>query len=171
MGGHRRRSCDSNDDDEHSHLSSEAGEGHRRCVHEGCLLEATASIQATEAVGDILKFVDHSAAHVAKQISIAGIRDAEQTERPLSDARRLDPGTGHGEAARRESRAQQRQQGSGIKLSLREGRPTRMTSRIPRTTPRTTPSQRWAAGSMSRQGVAAPQGPSLRRSRSRGRPP
>ena len=109
MGGHRRRSCDSNDDDDPSHLSSEAGEGHRRCVHEGCLLEATASIQATEAVGDILKFVDHSAAHVAKQISIAGIRDAEQTERPLSDARRLDPGTGHGEAARRESRAQRRE--------------------------------------------------------------
>ena len=55
-------------------------------MYEGCLLEATVSIHASETVKDIIKFNDYSATHVAKQISIAGVRDAEQMKRLLSDA-------------------------------------------------------------------------------------
>ena len=55
MGGYKRWSCDSNDDD-NSHFSFEVGEGHHSFMYEGCLLEATVSIHASETVKDIIKF-------------------------------------------------------------------------------------------------------------------
>ena len=88
MGGYKTWSCDSNDneEDDHSHFSFEVGEGVHRFMYEECLIEATVSIHASETVKDIIKFNDYSATHVAKQISIAGVLDAEQMKRLLSDA-------------------------------------------------------------------------------------
>ena len=57
-----------------------------RFMYEGCLLETTVSIHSSETVKDIIKLHEYSATHVAKQISIAGIRDADQMKRLLSDA-------------------------------------------------------------------------------------
>ena len=65
------------------------GEGHHRFIYEGCLLEATVSIHASETVKDIIKFEEYCLMHVAKQISITGIRDADQMKRLLSDASTL----------------------------------------------------------------------------------
>ena len=86
MGGYKRWSCYSNDDGDNSHFSFEVGEGHHRFMYEGCLLKATVSIHASETVKHIIKFQEYCTTHVAKQISIAGIRDAEQMKRLLSDA-------------------------------------------------------------------------------------
>ena len=69
MGGYKRRSCDSNDDGDNSHFSFEVGEGHHRFMYEGCLLEATVSIHASETVKDIIKFQEYCTTHMAKQIS------------------------------------------------------------------------------------------------------
>ena len=68
------------------HISLEVGEGHHRFKYEGCLLEATVSIHASETVKEIIKREEYCTTHVAKQISITGIRDAEQMKRLLSDA-------------------------------------------------------------------------------------
>ena len=87
MGGYKAWSYDSNhDDDDHSHFSFEVGEGIHHFMYEGCMLEATVSIHASETVKDIIKFDDYSATHVAKQISISGVRDAGQMKRLLRDA-------------------------------------------------------------------------------------
>ena len=50
------------------------------------MLEATVSICASETVKDLIKFNDCSATHVAKQVSISGVRDAEQMKRLLGAA-------------------------------------------------------------------------------------
>ena len=55
-------------------------------MYDGCLLEATLLIHASETVKDIIKFKEYCTTHVAKQISITGIRDANQIKRRLSDA-------------------------------------------------------------------------------------
>ena len=54
-------------------------------MYEGCLLEATVSIHASETVRDIIKFEEYCTTHLAKQISINGIRDADHMKRLLSD--------------------------------------------------------------------------------------
>ena len=86
IGGYKRWSCNSNDDEDNSRFSFEVGEGHHRFMYEGCLLEATVLIHALETVKDIIKFQEYCTTHVAKQISIAGIWDADQMKRLLSDA-------------------------------------------------------------------------------------
>ena len=86
MGGYKRWNCDSNEDDDDSHFSFEAGEGLHSFMYEECLIKATVSIHASETVKDIIKFQQYCTTHVAKQISITGIRDADQMKRLLSDA-------------------------------------------------------------------------------------
>ena len=83
MGGYRSWNCDSNDD---APVSFEVGEGCHSFVYEGCLLDVTVSIHASEAVKDIIKFEQFSSMHVAKQISIAGIQDADQMKRLMNEA-------------------------------------------------------------------------------------
>ena len=87
MGGYKSWSCDSNQtEDDHSHFSFEVGEGVHRFMFEECMIEATVSIYASETVKDIITFKTYSAKHVAKQISIAGVRDAEQMKRLMISA-------------------------------------------------------------------------------------
>ena len=53
-------------------------------MYDGCLLEATLSIHASETVKDVIKFKEYCTTHVAKQISITGILDANQIKRQLT---------------------------------------------------------------------------------------
>ena len=54
-------------------------------MYDGCLLEATLLIPASETVKDIIKFKEYCTTHVAKQISITGNLAANQIKRRLSD--------------------------------------------------------------------------------------